>query len=60
MKLTRFERGAGYEFALRFENRECGTVNLEPLIGKYLSPHELASGEIDPDWKKGGQTTVFC
>ena len=50
MKLTRFERGPGYEFALTFENGECVTVNLEPLIGKYLSPDELASGEIDPDW----------
>ena len=50
MKLTRFERGAGFEFALTFENGERVTVNLEPLIGKYLSPDELASGEIDPDW----------
>ena len=50
MKLIRFERGAGFEFALTFEDGERVTVNLEPLIGRYLSPDELATAEIDPDW----------
>ena len=49
MKLASFEQRAGFEFAPMFENGERAIVDLEPLIGKYLSRDQLASGEIDPD-----------
>ncbi len=50
MKLTAFERRAGFEFALTFDSGERVLVDLEPLIGSYISPDELSTGEIDPDW----------
>ena len=50
MKLTKFERGAGFESALVFDNGERATVDLEPLIGHHVSVEELGSAEIDPDW----------
>ena len=50
MKLATFERAAGFEFALTFDSGERVTVNLEPLIGDYVSADDLGTGEIDPDW----------
>lgn len=50
MKLAAFERRVGFEFALTFDTGERITVDLEPLIGNYISTEELSTGEIDPDW----------
>ena len=50
MKLTKFEQGAGFEFVLTFENDEHVTVNLEPLIGNFVSAEQLASGQSDASW----------
>ena len=50
MKLAAFERRVGFEFALTFDTGERATVDLEPLIGNYVSTEELSTGEIDPEW----------
>ena len=49
MKLAKFEQEAGFEFAVWFENGERVTVNLELLIGNFVSAEQLALGEIDAD-----------
>ncbi|NBC47414.1 MAG: DUF2442 domain-containing protein [Gammaproteobacteria bacterium] len=50
MKLLQFKNLAGFEFSLTFENGKTANVDLEPLIGRYLSTEELGSAEIDLDW----------
>jgi hypothetical protein len=50
MKLTKFKQETGFVCALTFENGEHITVNLEPLIGNFISAEQLGSGEIDPEW----------
>ena len=50
MKLTALERRHGFKFALTFCNGERVTVDLEPLIGNYVSTDSLGTAEIDPDW----------
>ncbi len=50
MKLQRFERRSGFEFLLTFENGETVEVDLQLLIGAYLSEEYLTSAHIDPGW----------
>lgn len=50
MKLKRFQHLDGYSFELAFENGQTFKVNLEDLIGQYVSPDELRTARIDPEW----------
>jgi hypothetical protein len=49
MKLQSFNN-EGFIFSLRFANGESARVDLQPLIGAYVSEEHLASARIDPDW----------
>lgn len=50
MRLLHFKRTVGFEFLLTFENGETIEVDLQPLLGAYLSEEHVASARIDPDW----------
>lgn len=50
MKLTSFEHRQGYCFRLTFENGETQEADLHGLIGKYVSPDDLNTARIDPEW----------
>ena len=49
MKLQNFQN-SGFEFSLGFENGQSIKVNLNPLIGKYISKQDLASARLDSEW----------
>ncbi|MCB2262336.1 MAG: DUF2442 domain-containing protein [Candidatus Thiosymbion ectosymbiont of Robbea hypermnestra] len=49
MKLQSFQN-TGFEFSLLFANGEIILVDLQPLIGAYISEEDLVSAQIDPDW----------
>jgi hypothetical protein len=49
MKLKSFEN-IGFQFSLTFVNGRTLQVNIQPLLGAYLSEQELTSARIDPDW----------
>jgi len=51
MKLQHFEQREGYRFVLAFETGESREVDLEDLLGAYVSLADLATARIDPDWK---------
>ena len=50
MKLERFQHFDGYSFELVFENGQTLKVNLQELIGQYVSLDEVKTARIDPEW----------
>jgi hypothetical protein len=36
--------------ASTFENRQCIDVDLEPLIGNYVSVEQATTAELDSEW----------
>ncbi len=50
MKLKQFQYLEGYSFELAFENGQTFTVNLQDLIGQYVSPDQVKTAKIDPEW----------
>ncbi len=49
MKLENF-KNFGFNFLLFFTNGEIFTVDIHPLIGKYVSEDDLNSARIDSEW----------
>ncbi|TPQ24836.1 DUF2442 domain-containing protein [Methylomonas sp. HW2-6] len=50
MKLKQFQYLDGYSFELAFENGQTFKVNLQDLIGQYVSPDQVKTAKIDPEW----------
>ncbi len=50
MKLSKFINQKGYIFILFFENGECKEIDLQGLIEKYVSPEEIKTAQINPQW----------
>lgn len=49
MQLRSF-RNTGYQFSLSFADGRCVEINLQPLIGRYVSENELPSARLDSEW----------
>lgn len=49
MKLESFEN-YGFDFLLFFANGEMFTVDIHPLVGRYISESDLNSARIDSEW----------
>lgn len=49
MKLESFEN-SGFNFLLFFANGEMLSVDIHPLVGKYISESDLNSARIDSEW----------
>ncbi len=49
MKLESF-KNYGFNFLLFFANGEMFTVDIHPLVEKYVSESDLNSARIDPEW----------
>lgn len=49
MKLESFEN-SGFNFLLFFADGEIFTVDIHPLVGRYISENDLNSARIDPEW----------
>jgi hypothetical protein len=49
MKLESFEN-SGFDFLLFFANGEMISVDIHPLVGKYISESDLNLARIDSEW----------
>lgn len=50
MKLKCFEHRGGYCFVLTFANGEAKLVDLQKLIGAYVTSDAVNTARIDPEW----------
>jgi len=50
MELCGYRHVEGYVAFLEFQNGEKMEVDMEELVKGKLTPKELESGRIDPDW----------
>ena len=50
MKLVKYKNINGYNFYFEFDNRDSGEVNIESLIGKYVSKNELSTANLNKEW----------
>lgn len=50
MKLVSFKHQQGYLFTLTFENGEIKDADLKILIEKYVSPNNLNTAQVNPEW----------
>lgn len=49
IKLESFEN-SGFNFLLFFANGEMFTVDIHPLVERYVSESDINSARIDPEW----------
>ena len=50
MKLKHFKHFEGYHFLLIFANGEVKTIDLAPLISRYVTPEALQTAQINAEW----------
>ncbi|MDT8425292.1 MAG: DUF2442 domain-containing protein [Methyloprofundus sp.] len=50
MKLVKFRHLQAYWFTLFFANGESKDVDLESLIGTYVSLNELKTAQVNSEW----------
>ena len=50
MELKDFRYLDNYHFLLTFANGKSGEVDLQDLVGKYVSPGELDSAQLNEEW----------
>jgi len=50
MKLIKYKNTNGYNFYFEFANRVKGEVNIQTLIGKYVTNNELSTANLNQEW----------
>ncbi|MDC9729245.1 MAG: DUF2442 domain-containing protein [Methyloprofundus sp.] len=50
MKLVKFIHNVNYVFTLFFDDKKKKEVDLQKLIGKYVSVNELVTAHINTEW----------
>ena len=50
MRLIKYKNIDDYNFYFEFENKDSGEVNIESLIGKYVTKNELSTVNLNEEW----------